>query len=327
MTPNMNELWDDIELQLDLAEAQFLDTGRTEYYKLPGFPRIRLSYENGNDVLTVADSNGAQQEWRPRIEAISIQRREVLGIGEEFSLISLQVRFSSDERKRLVPFFTDITQLVHSGCQTDEAFEAVLEDWKDRFRAIRLPLNAEKQRGLFGELCVLRELINQSGVQMVGTWVGPDRSLHDFVDEEWHIEVKTSTTNPGRLKIHPLDQLRPISEEFYLLMVEITKGDGQSLPSLVNEIQELIANSPGPLDHYEKMLAKEGYRDSDADGYEAQYALDGFFSLQITEDTPVLHEIRIDPEVACIHSLRWTLKTEVLDFQDIEDGFWTLFSR
>jgi len=326
MTLYINELWDDIELQLNLAEAQFLDNGSTEYYKLRGFPRIRLSYENGNDVLSVADSNRAQHEWRPIIEAISIQRREVLGVGEEFSLISLQVRYSSDERKRLIPFLTDIVQLVHSGCQTDEAFEAVLEDWKDRFRVIRLPLNAEKQRGLFGELCVLRELINQSGVQMVGTWVGPDRSLHDFVDEEWHIEVKTSTTNPGRLKIHPLDQLRPISEEFYLLMVEIKKGDGQSLPSLVNEIRELITNSPGPLDHYGKMLAKEGYRDSDADRYENQYTLDGFFSLPITEDTPVLHQIRIDPEVACIHSLRWTLKTEVLDFQMINEDYWIRFS-
>jgi len=321
MTQKINELWDDVEMQLELSEG-FYEPGNPRFYTLRGFPGIRLSHEDGNDLLSISNSNEGPHEWRTVVEVLSIQRREINGLGGDFPGIALQVRFDSEERKRMVPFLTDIIQLVRSGATTDGAFEATLEDWKGRFRSVRLPLDREKQRGLFGELCVLSNLVTEKGPSTAMAWKGPARSLHDFVSPDWHIEVKTSTTSPGRLKIHPLEQLEPITEDFFLVMVEISAGEGKSLPTLVNEIREMVRLNPGAADHIEKMLSTEGYRDTDAERYDTLYELEGLHSLPITHDTPILHRIRIDPQVACIHGLRWILKTEALDFTPVEGSFW-----
>ena len=322
MTQKTNELWDDVEMQLELSEG-FYEPGNPRFYSLRGFPGVRLSHEGGNDLLSVSNSNEAVHGWRTVVEVLSVQRREIMGLGDDFSGTALQLRFDSVERKRMVPFLTDVIQLTRSGVATDEAFEATLEDWKGRFRSIRLPLDREKQRGLFGELCVLSRLTSEKGPSIATAWRGPARSLHDFVSHSWHIEVKTSTTNPGRLKIHPLEQLEPIAEDFFLVMVEISVGDGRSLPSLISEIREMVRLNPGAADHVEKMLSTEGYRDSDADRYDTLYELEGLHALAITHETPILHRIRIDPQVACIHGLRWSLKTEALDFFVADDAFWS----
>ena len=164
MTQKTNELWDDVEMQLELSEG-FYEPGNPRFYSLRGFPGVRLSHEGGNDLLSVSNSNEAVHGWRTVVEVLSVQRREIMGLGDDFSGTALQLRFDSVERKRMVPFLTDVIQLTRSGVATDEAFEATLEDWKGRFRSIRLPLDREKQRGLFGELCVLSRLTSERAPQ------------------------------------------------------------------------------------------------------------------------------------------------------------------
>ena len=212
--------------------------------------------------------------------------------------------------------------LIGSGCPPESAFESVLEDWKERFQGVGLPLSPESQRGLFGELCVLNKLLERKSKSVIKTWIGPDRSLHDFVSDNWHLEVKTSTIKPGRLQIHPFSQLDPITENFYLLMVKISLNEGQSLPDLVEEIRPQISRDVGLLNHFEKMLSKEGYRHEDAGLYQQEYALEDMNFVTISEETPVLNRLKIDPDIACIHSIRWILKTEGLDFLACKKEFW-----
>lgn len=316
------DLWEDIELQLELAERQFRDEGVARHYAIPGCLRVRVSHKDGSDILSISGSNRPAHTWRLALGAVSIQRREIVGLGDGFNGISLQVRYDSEDRARLVPFLADIVDLVVSESDTDEAFEIVLEDWGERFRSIRAPLSLEEQRGLFGELCVLRELIRSEVSNAVTSWRGPERSLHDFVTADWHIEVKTSTTNPGRLKIHPLNQLEPIAEDFFLVMVHISQGEEESLPDLIETMRRMLVGMEGGQEHLERMLAIQGYRDSDSDIYDRTYTLNSFHSLEISDETPILHRIRIDPDIACIQSLRWIMRTESLDFLRVEEEFW-----
>ena len=159
MDQSTSELWDDVELQLELSE-EFYDPETPKFYTLKGFPGIRLSYEEGFDILSISNSEEGAHDWRVVVEVLSIQRREITGLGDDFVGTAIQIRYDTGERKRMVPFLTDVILLTGSGVPTDEAFEATLEDWRGRFRSIPLRLNREKQKGLFGELCVLRKLIS-----------------------------------------------------------------------------------------------------------------------------------------------------------------------
>ena len=320
MTGSEGRLMEDMDLQLQVAERVFMDEGSSRFFPVPDHDQAMLSHMEGSDVLTVAGSHSAQHDWRLVMGAISIQRREVAGLGETFEGTCLQIKYDRQDRPRLVPFLADLVGLVGSGSNTDDALSGTLEEWNDRFRSIRAPLTHEQQRGLFGELCVLSSLLENTS--SATSWKGPDRSLHDFVSDDWHIEVKTTTTMPGRLKIAPLNQLEPITERLFLVMVKIRADpDGETLQDRISSVRSL-ASAEGDIEHIEKMLSIQGYRDSDADMYPSTYTLEGFHQLEIGEDTPVLHRVKIDPEVACIQSLRWVMGTESLPFIEAEKEFW-----
>jgi hypothetical protein len=322
VTGEENDLWTDIDVQLQVAEKSYHEDGSVRFYSIPDRSLTKLSHDNGDDILTVSGSNSSHHEWRLVMGAISTQRREVAGLGGSFEGTCLQIRFDSTDRFRLVPFLADVVELVHAGSSTDDALSGTLERWHDRFRAIRAPLTKEEQRGLYGELCVLRELLTNTS-NNARTWKGPGRSLHDFVADDWHIEVKTSTTMPGRLKISPLNQLEPISERLFLAMVKIRVDDeGGSLPDLIAFIRGLDLSEPDS-EHFEEMLSIQRYRDADADRYSSKYSMEGVYHLEISGDTPVLHRVRIDPDVACVNSLRWIMSTESLPFTECDPQFWT----
>jgi hypothetical protein len=313
-------LLDDVDLQLQIAERVFQDEGSSRFFPILGHSQAKLSHLDGSDIMTVAGSSSAQHDWRLVMGAISIRRREIAGLGEEFNGTCLQVKYDCQDRPRLVPFLADLVDLVSSGSSTDDALSGTLEEWNDRFRSIHAPLTHEQQRGLFGELCVLSELLENSS--SATTWKGPNRSLHDFVSDDWHIEVKTTTTMPGRLKIAPLNQLEPISESLFLAMVKIRADPGgETLKDRVSLVRSLASAEDG-IEHIEKMLSLQGYRDSDEDMYQSTYILEGIHQLEIREDTPVLHRVRIDPEVACIQSVRWIMGTESLPFTEATEDFW-----
>lgn len=159
-------------------------------------------------------------------------------------------------------------------------------------------LSRERQRGLFGELHTLSDLLlPRFGSDAVYAWTGPDQQLQDFQFDQGSVEVKTVTGHdPNRVRVtseRQLDDTGPGALFLVTLALDARQGGrGLSLPELVRQVRSRAAGvgAAGVLD---QRLVLGGYLDTQSRLYEdRRYALrsrtvhrvgDGF--PRITEQT------------------------------------------
>jgi hypothetical protein len=144
----------------------------------------------------------------------------------------------------------------------------ILERWRELLEKPDPQLLGPQQlAGLFGELLLVKELVERNPANGVDAWMGPSGSQHDFARGELAIEVKTTTVREGRVVgIHGTDQLeRPSGGELFLSFVRLdVEAGGTSVPELIDSILELGVERRTFLD----LLARGGYDASKAGEYE-----------------------------------------------------------
>ncbi|WP_327252607.1 PD-(D/E)XK motif protein [Streptomyces sp. NBC_01244] len=149
-----------------------------------------------------------------------------------------------------------------------KALYRVLDRWKDLFRPPGAPLGPEQLAGLFGELVLLRRLLEQDS-SAHRLWLGPERHRHDFSAGNTAVEVKASTDDQGRRpRIHGLDQLEPPADgilhlAWFRLGRTTVPGRGVGLVELIGEALRLCDDEAALVE----LLARAGYRTSDAERY------------------------------------------------------------
>ncbi len=144
----------------------------------------------------------------------------------------------------------------------------ILERWRELLEKPdpRL-LGPQQLAGLFGELLLVRELVERNPANGIDAWMGPSRSQHDFARGGLAIEVKTTTVREGRVvEIHGAEQLeQPSGGELFLSFVRLdVEAGGSSVPELIDSIFELGAERRTFLE----LLARGGYDASKAVEYE-----------------------------------------------------------
>ncbi|MFF3793332.1 PD-(D/E)XK motif protein [Streptomyces sp. NPDC001981] len=150
-----------------------------------------------------------------------------------------------------------------------KALYGVLDRWKALFRTQGAPLGPEQIAGLFGELVVLKQLLEKDP-SAHRLWCGPGGHRHDFWAGTTAVEVKASTSAEGRRpRIHGLDQLEaPVGGALWLAWFRLrratTAGVGTSFSELVAQTLGLCDDEGALLD----LLAGAGYRPADADRYQ-----------------------------------------------------------
>jgi hypothetical protein len=155
---------------------------------------------------------------------------------------------------------------------------AQLFQWQKFLDARSEGLGEEEQRGLYGELYILRRLVQMVGAaSLAGGWVGPAGAAQDFrFGREVAIEVKTSIgSEPQAVKINGERQLDDRNlGRLYLVCLSIDRaaGSGETLPDLVAWIRDSLKNHPVELNDFEQSLLEFGYLKS----HEARYRLQGF---------------------------------------------------
>ena len=167
-----------------------------------------------------------------------------------------------------------------------------LSDWQQLLRRLSAQgMSAEKQRGLWGELWMIREVIAPvlGMEESVRTWTGPAGTDQDFQMGTVCIEVKTSTAHIlDRVAISSERQLE-VPEGIDLVLVglalDVRIGHGETLPSLVRMARRDAAES-GCLTLLDDLLERYGYRVADASIYQERM------------DTPSGHSnpFRVGPE-------------------------------
>ncbi|MEU5700848.1 PD-(D/E)XK motif protein [Streptomyces aurantiacus] len=171
-----------------------------------------------------------------------------------------------------------------------KALYRVLDRWKALFRAQGTQLGPEQLAGLFGELLVLRRLL-QEDASAHRIWRGPEQHRHDFSAGAVAVEVKAGTVGTGRKpRIHGLDQLEApegggLCLVWFRLQNTTANGSGIAFNDLVDQILHLCDDEGALL----ALLARVGYRPSDADLYhDVHFAITEEKWYLVTPDFPGL---------------------------------------
>lgn len=150
----------------------------------------------------------------------------------------------------------DILDRVDDGETSANAMLTALKDWKQLLKPAQA-ISEETARGLFGELYVLAKLAERNPHGAVDVWAAPTGSVHDFMSETQHLEVKTSRTDGLVVEITSLDQLDTVGGvPLALLRLRVrTQPDGMNIGDMVAQLTGLGCYRP---DLVEK-LAKVGF--------------------------------------------------------------------
>ncbi len=143
--------------------------------------------------------------------------------------------------------------------------ERIIDDMRAALRPLAPDLGATEQIGLFGELWVLSNVMFPTlGPQACHLWSGPESERHDFVGQEVHVEVKTTTRSEPKHEISRLDQLKPPINKrllFVSVMLEKSLGGDETLADRVDEIRGKLGSDGHALDVFDSRLAQLGWHE------------------------------------------------------------------
>ena len=220
--------------------------------------------------------------------------------GEDGADASLEIVLRDD---RAEDIFTALAiDIVDAACLAQNERMAVaavvdrLERWQ-RFLEVAGPegLSGERQRGLYGELCFLRNhLLPLIGVTGVEAWTGPIAASHDFHLGMLAVEVKTSAAKQHQvLRIASERQLDATGVETLLLhhlSFDVHLGSGESLVDAVAATRDAVQDAGGSA-RLEASLLAAGYIDAHRPLYErAGYTVREENFFEVVEGFPRIVE-------------------------------------
>ena len=156
------------------------------------------------------------------------------------------------------------------------ALNSRLGRWQQLLARVREGgLTPAEQRGLFGELHVLNELLvpalgASGGLQC---WTGPLAANQDFQGENWAIEVKsTIAKQPQGFIVNNERELDGTGvDELLLLHTSLDErrgGTGQTLNDLIDELRDRFAGI-ADLNLFNRLLISAGYFEEHREKYDA----------------------------------------------------------
>lgn len=170
----------------------------------------------------------------------------------------------------------ELADRLSTGTETaDECVTRVLAKWRRFWSQVPVVLlSVSEQVGLFAELWFLRFwLLPRVGTTEATTrWRGPFGSRHDFEWQGRSVEVKATLSTRGPIHcINGLEQLVPPDDGTLLLFsvqVREEAGAEHSLPSIISDCREALADDELSLERLDQALAQCGY----SPAHEQEYA-------------------------------------------------------
>ena len=135
-------------------------------------------------------------------------------------------------------------------------------------------LTQEAQRGLYGELNLLRKYLqhNDEYLHVLQSWVGPSNDIRDYQAGSWSLEVKTTHgNNHQKVQISSERQLDTSNLEnlfLYHLSLEVRQHSGETLNQIVDSVMEMLKNDFAILNIYKSKLIEVGFYDIHRQLYE-----------------------------------------------------------
>jgi hypothetical protein len=163
----------------------------------------------------------------------------------------------------ILSLYDKINNIADPGQYSKELVIAFYK-WAEFFEdKIDSKLSFEEIKGLFGELFILREMINKclDINSLLLSWRGPYDSSNDFVLDNKNIEVKTRDESKSTVRISSEFQLEKEfgkGLELIVVTVKINLLNGISIYDLLLELAYLIRNLSGDLSILYKAIRQKG---------------------------------------------------------------------
>lgn len=187
-------------------------------------------------------------------------------------------------------------------------------------------LSPEAQRGLYGELRFLRDVLfpHLDITRAVNCWQGASRKNQDFQISGTGIEVKTSVAKQHQ-KISVANELQLDDNELdslylYFLSLKEIYDRGETLPGIVDSIRKMISLKNGPSAEFETQLFNAGYLDK----HRIRYCKTGYRDrdiqiFRVDENFPRIIETDLKPGVGDVHysidlAVCWRFRMSQEDF-------------
>jgi hypothetical protein len=183
----------------------------------------------------------------------------------------------SDLNEIFTMFVEDLLNKIEDLKEEKKAFEQIQNQfgkWGKLFARISGELlSKERQRGLYGELTFLQNLLNRASdhTRPIIAWTGPDGSNQDFSNQISATEIKTSKATKPSVNIASELQLDwTVFESLFLVVFhidEISNGTN-TLKKLIEEIKTRIVNQSQLLQLFEEKLDRVGIPYGEEDQYD-----------------------------------------------------------
>jgi hypothetical protein len=148
-----------------------------------------------------------------------------------------------------------------------------LERWRSFWAVDQSGLTREQALGLFGELWFLYRWLGPLSASSLSGWTGPLGARHDFQWPRTSVEVKATTSAPGAAPVHVISSLDQLDEpevgRLYLFSLHLVDDAlaGNSLPLLVEQINDALGRDAETFSMFSERLARAGYNPVDAARY------------------------------------------------------------
>lgn len=242
----------------------FWEAGNPIVLPIAGTPPCHLDIHPANGTITLSTPFVPPEpdvvKWR------RIDFRRVASNEGDSAELTVRVDDNVHGAYGLLASIADHVQL--EGAPLAAAVATAIADHRDVF-AGRAALSQDREVGLFGELLVLEHLIDKIGAGPgVASWQGPLREEHDFVFDDVHLEVKTTTGEQRRHMVHGFTQLVPLrGVPLSLVSVQLTRSNHEGGRTLSQLISQLRAQAGGHRPKVDDALDLLGWVDEDAGLY------------------------------------------------------------
>ncbi len=172
------------------------------------------------------------------------------------------------------------------------------EKWKSLFDKVSSHgLSPEEQRGLFGELFLLKKLLisfDQKSI-VLSSWVGAEKQIRDFQYNNWGIEVKTTHgNNHQKIQISSERQLDTSNLEhlfLFHLSMDSRLNSGETLNSMVDSIRLILESDFVSLNKFNNKLFEASYFENHRDNYsDTGYFIRNETYYKVENDFPRIEE-------------------------------------
>jgi hypothetical protein len=199
------------------------------------------------------------------------------------------------------------------------AFLGRIRAWQEFMRKGAVPLSAENEVGLIGELTILEKMleVGLAPEAAIGAWSGPLDGIRDFELGFGAIEIKTTIASAGMVaKIGSLEQLDDTNcKPIFLGAVKYALTDsGQTLPEKISAIRVQLESDPITLSEFDDRVLAAGYMPAHLSQYHRRFSLREIAILEVDENFPRLMHGNVTPGVI---SARYEINLEPLLSLDI----------